>query len=391
MLRTTIGRDMRILFVASLHHPPPDARPGPTDGVGEHLFPPSQAHAWWVKALRAAGHTCDIFWRSASALPWRRQRPLRMTEHVTVGRAIAAVAARLPRFNPDLRMRNRRLIRHCRDHRPEVVVLVGGNTVILPETLRMVRATGATVVYTCGTSPVVFAHALEREAAPLYDLVVANDLFHAAQWQELGARRVEVLPMSAVDPEVHRPYDLSVDERARFACDVGFIGTFVPQRLYSERVAALESLRDLDLAIWSVHELPPSLRPHGRGPLLGEAMLRAMCAARIVVNPHGDFMRWGGNMRLFEACGVGAFQIADDRPGIRSWFEPGRHLVTYSEPAQLRELVTFYLAHDNEREAIARAGCAHVHAHHTYDHRMADLTRHVEDLRHESGDRRPRE
>jgi spore maturation protein CgeB len=312
-----------------------------------------------------------------------------MTERVTLGRAIAAVAARLPRLNPDLRFRNRRLIRHCRDHRPEVVVLVGGNTVILPETLRILRAAGSTIVYTCGTSPVVFAHALEREAALLYDLVVANDRYHAVQWQELGARRVEVLPMSAVDPDVHRPYDLTAGERARYACDVGFVGTLVPQRLYSERVAALESLRDLDLKIWSVHDLPPRLRSNGRGPLLGEAMVRALCAAKIVVNPHGDFMRWGGNMRLFEACGVGAFQIADDRPGIRDWFEPGRHLVTYRDPVHLRELVTFYLAHDDDREAIARAGRVHALEHHTYDHRMADLIRLVGEVRHGSGGRGP--
>jgi spore maturation protein CgeB len=268
------------------------------------------------------------------------------------------------------------------------VVLVGGNTVVVPETLRSLRALGATLVSTCGTPPDLFAHAIEREAAPLYDLVVANDRFHAIQWQELGAPRVEVLPMSAVDPDFHRPYDLTVGEHARYACDVGFVGTLVPQRLYSERVAALESLRDLDLKIWSVHDLPPSLRSNGRGPLLGEAMVRALGAARIIVNPHGDFMRWGGNMRLFEACGAGAFQIADDRPGIRDWFEPGRHLVTYRDPADLRELVTFYLAHDDEREAIARAGRAHVLRHHTYDHRMADLIRHVEEVRQGSGGRR---
>jgi spore maturation protein CgeB len=372
---------VRILFVASLHHPPQGNGGRRVDEPGDLLFPVSQAHAFWVKALRAAGHECAVFWRSASAYPWARQRPLRMTERLTFGRTLSAAAGLVPRLSPDLRLRNRELLRRCAEARPDVLIVVGGNTVVFPETLAAIRAAGSTVVYTCGTSPVVFSHALERAAAPLYDLVVANDRYHAVQWRELGARRAEVLPMSAVDPDVHRPYELTAAQRDAYGCDVGFVGTLVPQRLYSERVAALEALVDLELKIWSVHEVPSSLRDKARGPLLGEPMLRALCGARIVVNPHGDFMRWGGNMRLFEACGVGAFQIVDDRPGVSEWFTPGEHLVTYRDPAQLRELVAHFLDLDQERERIARAGREHVLAHHTYAHRMAALVRLVEEVR----------
>jgi spore maturation protein CgeB len=159
------------------------------------------------------------------------------------------------------------------------------------------------------------------------------------------------------------------------------VGTLVPQRLYSERVAALEALRDFDLGIWSVHEVPPSLRPYYRGAALGEQMLRITRAATITVNPHGDFMRWGGNMRLFEACGVGTLQIADDRPGVREWFTVGEHLLTYRDPQHLRELVAYYLAHDDERARIAEAGREHVHAHHTYDQRMEQLMALVTEIR----------
>ena len=376
---------MKILFVASLHHPQPGKGPRPTDRAHDLLFPTSQAHAFWVKALRAAGHRCDVFWRSASVWPWLRQRPLRMTERLTIRRALSAAVALVPRLSPDLRLRNRRLLRLCSELRPDVLIVVGGNSVVLPETIAAIRAAGSTVVYTCGTSPVVFSHALERAAAPLFDLVIANDRFHAIQWRELGARRCEVLPMSAIDPDFHRPYELTASERDDFGCDVGFVGTLVPQRLYSERVAALEALRDRDLKIWSVHEVPPSLRDRSRGPLLGEQMLRALCGARVVVNPHGDFMRYGGNLRLFEACGVGAFQIVDDRPGVSEWFTPGEHLVTYRDPAELRELVLHYLDHAGERMRIARAGRDKVLTHHTYRHRMGVLVRLVEEIR-----RRPR-
>ncbi len=374
---------MNILFIASLHHPAElDAARRAAPPGEDPVFPPSQAQYFWVRALRTLGHTCAVFWRSESAWPWARSGQLRMTQRLTVGRAINAAAARVPTLNPDFRLRNRRLIRFAAQFQPDVLILPGDNGVILPETLaQLKRDHGALLVYGCGTSPVVFSRPVERAAAPLIDLVIANDFYHAIQWRELGARRVETLPMSAIDPAFHRPFDLTDDERARYACDVGVVGTLVPDRLYGERVAALEALRDFDLGIWSVHEVPPSLRPFYRGPALGEQMLRITRAAKITVNPHGDFMRWGGNMRLFEACGVGTFQIVDDRPGVAEWFTVGEHLVTYRDPDHLRERVAYYLDHAAERDRIAAAGCAHVHAFHTYDQRMARLVALIDEIR----------
>lgn len=366
---------MKILFIASLHHPGELEKAKRAAPPGQDpVFPPSQGHYFWVKALRKLGHECAVFWRSESAWPWARSGQLRMTQRITIGRAVSALLARAPALNPDFRLRNRNLIRQAAQFRPDLIILTGDNGVILPETLaRLKQDHGAALVYGCGTSPVVFSRPVERAAAPLYDLVVANDLYHAIQWRELGTPRAEVLPIAAIDPDFHYPYDLSETERREYACDVAVVGTFVPQRLYSERVAALEALREFDLGVWSVHEVPPSLRPFYRGSALGEQMLRITRAAKITVNPHGDFMRYGGNMRMFEACGVGTFQIVDDRPGVREWFKVGEHLVTYRDPDHLRELVAYYLAHDDERAQIAAAGQAHVHAHHTYDQRMARL------------------
>jgi spore maturation protein CgeB len=366
---------MRILFIAALHHPQQleDARRSAPPGE-DPLFPPSQGHYFWVKALRRLGHECAVFWRSESAWLWARSGQLRMTQRLTPARALNALAARAPRLNPDFRLRNRRLLAVADEFRPDLIILTGDNNVILPETLAVLKQRhNAILVYACGTSPVVFSRPVERAAARLYDLVIANDYYHAIQWRELGAPRVVALPIAAIDPDFHRPYDLSAEEQAAYGCEVGFVGTLVPSALYGERIAALEALREFDLGVWSVHEVPPSLRAHYRGPALGEQMLRITRAAKISVNPHGDFMRYGGNMRLFEACGVGVFQIADDRPGVAEWFTVGEHLVTYRDPDHLREQVAYYLQHDAERQQIAVAGCAYTHAHHTYDQRMARL------------------
>ena len=187
---------------------------------------------------------------------------------------------------------------------------------------------------------------------------------------------MECLPISACDPDFHHPYALTDAERAAYACDIAFVGTLVPDHLYSRRVKALEALRDFDLGIWSVHDVPPSLRKFVRGrrsaKTCSESSRRPNCASIT----HGDFMLYGGNLRLFEVAGAGICQISDDLPGTRLWFpeiDGTPTIITYADEDDLRAKAAYYLAHDDERQAIAQAAQAHVYAEHTYDRRAERL------------------
>ncbi len=365
---------MRFLIVGPIHHhaayaralraAPPDAPP---------LFPPTQSQYFYVRELRALGHEVSAFHFTANVLFGGRAL-LRLNEFGgSVGGMLRAGLQRFPRLSLEYMARNRRLVAQVRRLRPDWVWVVGGTNIILPDTLVAIKALGARLMYNTGVSPVVFALPNERKAARLYDLAVTNDFYHAVQWLELGTPRAEALPYSACAPDFHYAYALSDADRAAYGCDVAFVGTLLPEALYSRRVRALEALRDLDLGIWSVHPVPASLRPFYRGKALGTDMLRITCAAKIVVNPHGDFMRWGGNMRLFEASGCGAFQIADALPGVAQWFEVGKEIITYRDPRHLRELVGYYLENTRARAGVAAAGQARAYAEHTYAHRTARL------------------
>lgn len=370
---------MRILFIASLHHP--EALKPAAPGEPPPLFPPSMAQHWWDRALRKRGHITAVFYRNRPTLGGMRAE--RHAQGLTPGKLARAAFNRLPpEANPDYRLRNRRLVEQARAFQPDALWLVGDNTVIYPQTLAAIKdATGCALIYASGTSPVVFSRPIERQAAPLYDLALVNDYYHGVQWLELGAQRMACLPLSACDPDFHHPYDLAPAERAAYTCDIAFVGTLLPDNLYSRRVRALEALADLDLGIWSVHDVPPSLRRFLRGPALGETMLRVLAAAKLTVNPHGNFMRYGGNMRLFEAAGVGTLQLTDDLPGVRQWFTPGETVVTYTNPADLRAKAAHYLARDDERNALAAAARAHVYARHTYEQRVDAFEALLRDLR----------
>lgn len=368
----------RILFIASLHHPEQlqADRASTPPGAEPPLFPSSMGQHFWERAMKKRGYTLAVFWRNLPGFGSGDVTSLKFQAHsqrITPGKILQAALRRLPaQANPDYRIRNQRLIEQARQFQPDILWLIGDNTVIYADTLAAIkRELGCKLFYVSGTSPIVFSHPEERAAARLYDWVLVNDFYHGMQWLELGAKQMECLPIAAIDPDFHTPRPLSDAERQPFNCDVSFVGTLVPDNLYSERTAALEYLSEFDLGIWSVHDVPPSLKAFRRGAALGDSMLRVLSAARICLNVHGDFMRYGGNMRLFEAAAVGAFQLVDDRPGIETWFTPGEHLVTYSSLDDLREKVAYYLAHDEERARIAAAARAHVLAHHTYDSRLA--------------------
>jgi spore maturation protein CgeB len=374
---------LKILFVASVHHPEELRAARASTAPGEApLFPPSMAQHFWEKALRKRGHTLAAFYRNQPAIGGQQAAAIRHSHRLTLNRLADAAFNKLPpRANPDIRLRNARLVEQAYAFQPDVVWVTGDNTVVYPETLaRIKHETQAKLIYFCGTSPIVFSHAIDRAAARLYDLVVASDYYHGIQWRELGAPRMVNMPVAACDPDFHRPYVLTDDERRQYACDIAFVGTLVPDQLYSRRVRALEALRDFDLGIWSVHEVPTSLRPFVRGRALGEQAQRILSAAKICFNTHGDFVFYGGNMRLFEVGGAGIFQITDDLPGVREWFTPGEHLVTYTDEADLRAKTAYYLAHDDERRRIAVAGQSHVYAHHTYDLRAQQLEHHLDAL-----------
>ena len=369
----------RVLFIAALHHPQQllhDIAAAPAS-ASPPLFPRSMGQHCWERAFQRAGYTLAVFWRNLPGYGSRDIANLRQdkfSHRWTPRKFFSALNQRIPpTLQPDMRRRNRLLLREAARFQPDIIWLSGDNREITPQTLARLKAQhGCKLIYVSGVSPIVFSNHNERSAARLYDLVLVNDYYHGVQWQELGARRMACLPYVAVDPSLHVPQPITAVPQ-EYLADIGFVGTLLPHHLYSERVAALESLRDFDLGIWSMHELPHSLRAQYRGSALGDAMLQVLSSVKISINVHGDFMRYGGNMRLFEAAALGAFQIVDDRPGVREWFTVGEHLEVFRDVEELRDKVAHYLTHDDERQRMAAAAREHVLKKHSYAQRLAQV------------------
>ena len=107
-----------------------------------------------------------------------------------------------------------------------------------------------------------------------------------------------------------------------------------------------------------------------QGEVWGADMYQVLRRSRVTLNSHIDLAgREAGNMRLFEATGVGAFLLTDFKDNLHTLFEPDREVAVWRSIDDCLEAIGRALADDNGRAAIARAGQARTMAQHTYRHR----------------------
>ncbi len=79
------------------------------------------------------------------------------------------------------------------------------------------------------------------------------------------------------------------------------------------------------------------------------------------------------NMRVMEGLACKRLLLTEDIPAIYDHFEDGKHLVLFKTIDEAVEKVEYYLAHDDERNAIAEAGYQEFLSKHTYMHRAKEL------------------
>lgn len=101
-----------------------------------------------------------------------------------------------------------------------------------------------------------------------------------------------------------------------------------------------------------------------------EDVARKFNMSRIVLN---ESVLDDLNMRTFETLACKRFLLCEDVPGVRDHFEDGKHLVLFKTIDEAVEKAKYYLAHDDERNAIAEVGYQEFISKHTYMHRAKEL------------------
>ncbi len=187
---------------------------------------------------------------------------------------------------------------------------------------------------------------------------------------------------TACDPQRHGPTTLSEEEQGQYGCDLSFAGAG-----YYNRIEIFKGLGDYNFKIWGVNWSDRYLRrllPEGEKRFDAEVFMKIVAGSAINLNLHSSSTHNGVdpacdaiNPRVFEIAAAGGFQLCDPCVGLDKLFDFDTELPVYRDLRELREKIDYYLAHPEERQAMATAAQTRVLAEHTYELRAKDMLRHI--------------
>ena len=254
-------------------------------------------------------------------------------------------------------------------------IIFSENTYFLNKELieRIRNLANIRVILFAGISPKNYLTKLQKKSVPHFDNIFISDSGHEKEWKQYGAKKINVLPLSAGCPKTFQGINSKYNSKINY--DIVFVGR-LDGDLNDYRLKILNSLicNGIDINIWTWHMSKkylnkyPLVRNNVMGSAYGEKMIKIYSDAKIVLNIHNPSVPFGGNMRLFEIPATNSFQIADKCP--KDWFINGDEIILFKNNQDLLDKVSYYLHHDKERLRIARNGYKRLLKEHTYEHRM---------------------
>jgi len=256
--------------------------------------------------------------------------------------------------------------------------------------------------------------AFSRHWAPCFNLAVTTAESALPKYQHCGITNV-LKSQWACNPYLYRKLDLPLD------CDVTFVGQ--PHGTRPATIAALhaagidvrtwgqgwetgrlsqeEMIRcfnrsriNLNLANASVAHPPGSTaRLHAAAERAAVRLLNRTTAGRAIKDkiksaraPQHPTLTQNSTLttqnlilpeqikgRNFEVPGCSGFLLTSPVEDLDRYYEPEREICLFADERELVEKIRYYLAHEDARAAIARAGYERTRREHTYVHRFTEI------------------
>lgn len=201
-----------------------------------------------------------------------------------------------------------------------------------------------------------------------YDFLFFKDTYIVNALKPFISGSVFYMPECFNDLKMHS----TEYEKLKYQCDLSTAGG-----LHSYRVAFFNQLTELDLNIklWGPKnsnwiKLGKLTKYYQGEPVYNEEKYAAFKEAKIVINNLHYTEIDCVNVRTFEIAGAGGFQLIDYRRGLNELFEIGNEIVSFNNIDELKELIIYFLEHDDERELIANKAKTKALKCHTYRHRL---------------------
>ena len=260
---------------------------------------------------------------------------------------------------------NQKLVQCARNHRP-ALVWIDKCLAVRAATLRYIRriAPETRLLY-YSLDDMGGRHNQSRQylaSTPLYDLHVTTKSYNVSELRRMGARDVLFVD-NAFCPDVHRPVEVTPEERRRLGGPVGFIGAFETQR--AEAVLSLASNR-IEVRVWGeswgrgwgrwVADHPHSCLRVENGAVFGDDYAKAISSFDVNLCFLRKLNRDRQTTRSIEIPACGGFMLAERTREHEELFEEGLEADFFDSHEELASKCRYYLSHPEARLRIATAG-----------------------------------
>jgi spore maturation protein CgeB len=216
--------------------------------------------------------------------------------------------------------------------------------------------------------------------APFYDyfFVIQQDEFFK-KLGSIGVKNFHYLPL-ACEPTVHKPIDVSEEDKKRYGSTLSFVGAG-----YYNRRKFFRKFLNYDFKIWGSDwdgeiNLSKLIQERGRR-VSTEESVKIFNSSLININlhsstyyegiaPDGDFV----NPRTFEIAACNSYQLVDRRKYLPLHFKEGDEILTYSSERELKDYISDIMDNPKKYEGVKNASYKRVLQEHTYFHRMSTVS-----------------
>lgn len=250
---------------------------------------------------------------------------------------------------------NERLVDFARSAKYDCLFCVMFEQELDPTAIEAVSAAGVTTIAWGCDDHWRFDNFSQRWA-PHFDWWVTTANSAVQKFKDVGYDRV-IKSQWAVEPSVYYPLDLTRD------IDISFVG--MP---HGARAQVLQWLagNGVSLAVFGFGWAGLQSR------ITHDQMIEVFSRSKVCLNMSnastlGEQQIKG---RVFEVPGCRGFLLTDMADDLGSYYEIGREVVVFDGPDDLLGKIRHYVAHDEERESIARAGYERTLKEHTWRNRF---------------------
>jgi hypothetical protein len=248
------------------------------------------------------------------------------------------------------------------DLRPHLVFVCKGQ-MVTGAAIRAAKESGAVAVL-WWPDVSFFAHGRNiPEAMPHYDWIFTTKTFGMDDLRDrLGVTNASFMA-HGFDPETHMKFACDDSDRARYGCDVSFIGTWSPKKQSLLEILTAR-IPDLSLRIWGNQWEKAGGALSGRimhKPVLGAEYAKAIQLSGInlgflaeigVGASSGDLV----TSRTFHIPACGGFMLHERTDEVRNYFVEDEECALFGDVGEMIAKIEHFRAHPRQRAAIAEAG-----------------------------------